>query len=95
MRGGIARAAAGLAALAMIGCGGEKLEAEPTVPLADVPAAAKEAAAKELPGVHFETAWKVGGGQGGEASYEIRGRDENGKTRELRVTASGKVLEVE
>ena len=58
-----------------------------------VPASVLDVAKAELPGVTFEKAWS--GKSEGEAAYEIRGTNENGKTREVRISASGKVLEKE
>ncbi len=80
-----------LAGIILAGCGGCEKEpkAEDAVPLDQVPPAAIKAAEKALPGVKFENAWKEGD------SYEIRGKAQGGKLRDAKVTAEGKVLEVD
>ncbi len=79
--------------LATWGCGEEDRLAEDAVPLDQVPAPALEAARKELPGVKFENAWKEKAD--GRDAYEIRGKTAEGKLRDAKVTADGKVLEVD
>ena len=64
-------------------------KAEDAVPLEQVPPAVMKAAEKALPKVKFENAWKDGD------SYEIRGKAQGGKLRDAKVTADGKVLEVD
>lgn len=79
--------------MAVAGCGevGEHVE---TLPLDQVPAPAMKVARETLPDVTFDSAWKEKGeGQG--AAYEIRGKTRSGKIRDLKVTADGKVLEVD
>ena len=63
--------------------------------LADVPASVRAAAEKQLPDVTFADAWKNVERDGKLHSYEIRGKNNNGKTREVRVSPSGDILEVE
>ncbi len=93
MRMWIKRTLVTTAALAaMVGCD-KGIEDSTTITVDKVPASVMEVAKKELPGVEFEQAWS--GKSGGEAAYEIRGRNEKGKTREVRISASGKVLEKE
>lgn len=70
-----------------------KIEAPEDVRVDQVPADVMKIAKKELPGVSFEQAWK--GRLKGETTYEIRGRTDDGKTRELKISESGKVIEVE
>jgi hypothetical protein len=66
------------------------------IELDQVPAAAAAAAAKTLPGVKLNDAWEKVDAQGKFHSYEIRGLNPTtGKIREVRVSAEGKVLEVE
>jgi hypothetical protein len=66
------------------------------IELEKVPAAAAAAAAKTLPGVTLKDAWENVDAQGNLHSYEIRGLNpKTGKIREVRVSAEGKVLEVE
>ena len=79
--------------LAACGCGERKHEAEDAVALEQVPRAAMKAAEKELPGVTFDAAWKEA--EGGQTSYEIRGKTKQGKVRDVKVTADGKVMEVD
>jgi uncharacterized membrane protein YkoI len=84
-------AAAALLA-AMTGCD-KGIEDSTPIAVDKVPASVMEVAKKELPGVEFEKAWT--GKAGGETAYEVRGTNEKGKTREVRISASGKVLEKE
>lgn len=81
---------------ALTGCGdrGEDLGKLESIPVSEVPESVMKVAAEKLPGIEFEQAWKEVE-EGGEVAYEIRGRDDRGKTRELKVTETGEVLEVE
>jgi hypothetical protein len=65
------------------------------VQLTDVPETVMEAAKRELPDVEFTDAWKNVDQDGKLHSYEIRGKNKNGKTREARVSPSGEILETE
>ena len=68
-------------------------EKEVKVPLAELPAAVKEAAAKAVPGIVLTEAEKiVKGGQ--VLYYEVEGKA-NGKEYEIKITPEGKVLKVE
>lgn len=67
---------------------------EESVPLDKIPPEVMKVAQDRLKGIEFEQAWKLKDDSGGDA-YEIRGRDENGKTREVKVSAAGKILEEE
>jgi hypothetical protein len=58
-----------------------------------VPAQVKEAAAKALPQVKFDSARKAT--IDGKEAYEVRGKEKGGKIREVEVTPDGKVLAVE
>lgn len=80
-----------IATILLAACGGCEREpkAEDAVPLDKVPSTAIKAAEKALPGVKFENAWKDGD------SFEIRGKAPGGKLRDAKVTADGKVLEVD
>ena len=51
------------------------------------------AAQKELPGVKFDAAWKES--EGGKAAFELRGKNPQGKIRDVKVTEDGRVLEVD
>lgn len=84
---------AGAVMLAACGCGERTHEAEDAVPLEQVPGPAMQAAQKELPGVNFDAAWKEA--EGGQVAYEIRGKTKQGKVRDVKVSAEGKVLEVD
>ncbi len=86
------------AALAIAGCReadeGPR-SARRAMTLADLPAAAREAAGAALPGVKLEDCWANVDADGATLSYEVRGRAANGKTREVRVAPDGAVLELE
>lgn len=84
----------GLLLLAAAGCG-EALEPTEMVPLDQVPEAAMKTAQEKLPDVKFDTAWKEHEQEDGEEVFEVRGKTANGKTRDIKVTAGGKVLEVD
>ncbi len=75
-----------------LGCG-EDVVREEVVPIDKLPAPALKAAGEKLPGVKFDTAWKVKAD--GKDAYEIRGKMKDGKIRDAKVTATGEVLEVD
>ena len=52
-----------------------------------------EVARKQLPGFTFDTVYKMK--VNGKDAYEIRGKNKQGKTREVEVSAAGEVLEIE
>jgi hypothetical protein len=52
-----------------------------------------EGARKELSGVQFEAAWKEP--EGGKAAFEIRGKNPQGKIRDVKVPEDGKMPEVD
>ncbi len=83
-----------LALLLMLawGCGEEVVRLE-MVPLDQLPAGSLEAAKKELPEVKFDQARKAK--FKGQDAYEIRGKDQRGKIREVEVSTSGQILEIE
>ena len=85
-------AAAALMAALLAGCDAGIEDSTP-IGVDKVPAKVMDVAKSKLPGVTFEKAWT--GKSGGEVAYEVRGTNENGKTREIRISASGKVLEME
>jgi hypothetical protein len=74
------------------GCGDEveRLEA---VPFDQLPPGSMEAATKALPEVKFDLARKAK--FNGQDAYEIRGKDKRGKIREVEVSTSGQILEIE
>jgi hypothetical protein len=78
--------------LALGGCeGGTRPVA---VPLDQVPSPVMEVAKKNAPpGVKLDSARKFT--LNGEEVYEVRGKDQRGKIREVEISASGKLLEIE
>ena len=86
---------AALPALCLVtGCG-EKLENVEMVPLDKLPEPVMTTAKEKLPGVKFDSAWKEHEKEDGEDVFEVRGKTSTGKTRDIKVSASGKVLEVD
>jgi hypothetical protein len=66
------------------------------VKLDEVPGNVRSAAAKAIPGVKFDEAWKNLASGGKLQSYEIRGKNAaDGKIREVRVSLTGEILEME
>ena len=76
----------------LAGCGPTR-ERDEVVPIDKLPPAALKAAREKLPGVRFDGAWKERGAA--QPAYEIRGRNQEGKVRDVKVTASGEILEVD
>ncbi len=76
----------------VLGCD-KAIENPEVISIDKVPKNVMDVAKQTWPDVEFEKAWT--GKFDGEVAYEIRGRTENGKTREVRVSASGTVLEKE
>lgn len=78
-----------------IGCGdgGSPPKSDPIVPIDQVPPNVLEVARKQLPGITFDTVYKMK--VEGKDAYEVRGKDKRGKVREVEVSADGKVLEIE
>ena len=87
-----------LVAISFLGCG-EMLESgrlsRRPIATQEVPESVMESAKKALPEVQFADAWKNLDKEGKLHSYEIRGRNQNGKIREVRVSPSGDILELE
>ena len=77
---------------ALLGCESEMDDSQP-IDVEKVPASVLKVARDEMPDVDFERAWT--GKTGGEMTYEIRGTTASGKVREIRISASGQVLERE
>lgn len=75
------------------GCGGGEPIRPVTVPFDQVPAGLVKVATKTLPRVKFDTARKFS--YRGQEVYEIRGKEPGGRIREVEVSASGEVVEVE
>lgn len=78
--------------LVFCGCGDE-IERVAPVPMDQVPAPIMKAAREKLPDVAFTTALK--GKIRGKDAYELRGKTKQGKIREVEVSTSGEVLDVE
>ena len=81
------------------GCGDHDLPPEMTkqaVKFDEVPENVRTAASKAIPGVNLNEAWKNLERGGKLHSYEIRGKNTaDGKTREVRISLTGEVLEME
>jgi hypothetical protein len=82
------------------GCGGEKDRppefTKEAVKMDEVPELVRDAAKKAIPGVDFKEAWKNVDSKRELHSYEIRGKtNADGKIREVRVSTTGKILEME
>lgn len=84
----------GLLILLSSSCG-ESLENVEMVPLENLPEPVIATAKEKLPDVKFDTAWKEYERENGEDVYEVRGKTTGGKTRDIKVSASGKTLEVD
>lgn len=74
------------------GCG-ESFEKTEMVPIEKVPEPVMKVAKEKLPGVTFDTAWTEK--EGDKTVYEVRGKSADGKTRDIKVSPDGKVLEVD
>ena len=81
-----------IVAAGLLGCE-SRPKADQVVPIDQVPANLMEIARKQLPGITFDTAYKMQ--VGGKDAYEIRGKTKEGKTREVELSATGEVLEIE
>jgi hypothetical protein len=81
------------------GCGDHDLPpgiTKSAVKFDEVPETVRAAAKKAIPGVDFKEAWKNLGSEGKLHSYEIRGKNaDDGKIREVRVSLTGEILEME
>lgn len=78
--------------LLVTGCG-EVFEQTEMVPIDKVPEIVMTVAKEKLPGVKFDTAWTEKDGD--KTVYEVRGKSKDGKTRDIKVTPEGTVLEVD
>ncbi len=79
--------------LAVAGCGKQPAPKNAFVPIAEIEPKLVKIAQDKLPDVKFDSARKIQ--VYGQDAYEIRGKMANGKIREVEVTASGDVVEVE
>ena len=75
--------------VSLLGCG-ESHSKDANVPIEQVPEPVMKMAKDKLPGVNFEQAWKTRNG-----NYEVRGKAKDGKVRDIQVTPSGEVIEVD
>lgn len=80
----------GLALLLFLAGCAEGPSQSANVPLEEVPQLVIKVAKDELPGVIFEQAWTTRQG-----NYEVRGKDSDGKVRDIQVTPSGEVVEID
>ena len=78
--------------LLITGCG-EAFEKTEMVPIEKVPEPVMKVAKEKLPGVKFDTAWTET--EGDKTVYEVRGKSADGKTRDIKVSPDGSVLEVD
>jgi hypothetical protein len=88
MRQLLSLAALALCLCMLAGCKGEDRDQD--IPLTDVPPAVMKTARDKLPDVEFTDAWKTRKG-----NYEVRGKTKEGKVRDVQVTPSGQVVEVD
>ena len=77
----------------LAGCGKQPAPQNTFVPIAEIDPALVKVAEQKLPNVKFDTVRKIK--VHGQDAFEIRGKMANGKIREVEVSASGEVLEVE
>ena len=84
-----------MATLLMLAMGcGEAIERGEDIPLEKLPAGAMDKAVKALPDVKFSSARKAK--FNGQDAIEIRGKDKQGKIREVEVSAAtGEIIEIE
>jgi len=73
----------------LIGCSDRRKD-DVAVPLDQLPEPVTKVAKEKLPDVTFEHAWKTRDG-----NYEVRGKTKSGKVRDLQVSPSGEVVEVD
>ena len=80
----------GLATL--VGCSGPPDTGE-LVPVEKIPELILKVAKNHLPGTQFDTAFKMK--TDGKRSYEIKGRDKEGNFREVEVSDTGEIIDIE
>lgn len=73
---------------AILGCG--KNKQKQALPIDQVPERVMSVAREKLPEVAFDRALKKANGD-----YEVLGKDKRGKVRELDITPTGEIVEVE
>ena len=79
--------------LPLAGCGDEAPDGDEVVAIESIPANLMDIAKKELPGVNFNEAFKMK--VDGKDAFEIRGKDNRGKVREIELTTTGEIIEIE
>jgi hypothetical protein len=84
----IQRLAVVLVLAALSGCANRTPDAP--IPLDQIPASIMKISQEKLPDVKFDRAVKRSDG-----SFEISGKDKKGKVRDVELTATGEVTEVE
>lgn len=75
-------------ACVVVGCGGTS--SGELIPLDKVPESMLQTAKEKLPDVQFDSALKRSDG-----SYEVRGKDKQGKVRDVEFSPTGEVTEIE
>ncbi len=83
----------GFGVLFQPGCGESRPAADQVVPIDQIPANLMAIARKELPGITFDSATKMK--VDGQDAFEIRGKNKQGKTREVELSTTGEVLAIE
>ena len=81
-----------LLCLTIAGCG-EAFEKTDMVPIDKVPETVMKVAKEKLPGVKFDAAWTENAGY--KIVYEVRGKSSDCKTRDIKISPEGSVLEVD
>jgi hypothetical protein len=76
-----------------LGCTGGPPKSDEIVPIDQVPANVMDVARKQLPGYQFDKAYKMK--IDGKDAYEVQGKDQRGKVREVEVSVTGEVLAIE
>ncbi len=76
----------------LVGCS-EPFEKTEMVPIKEVPETVMKVAKEKLPNVNFDTAWTEK--KDGKTVYEVRGKTTDGKTRDIKISPDGTVLEVD
>lgn len=79
-------------AFMIAGCS-ESFEKTEMIPIDKVPEQVLSVAKEKLPGVKFDSAWTEK--EGDKVFYEVRGKSADGKTRDIKVSADGKVMEID
>ncbi len=75
--------------LVTAGCGEDHSQSA-NVPLEEVPEPVIKVAKDKLPGVTFEQAWKTRKG-----NYEVRGKEKDGKVRDIQIAPGGEAIEID